>query len=205
MTFVLSESIRSERCKANLVFRGFFSNSFSSSYVVTSIYFLLMTFLYTIPTELKGDSFRHFVRIFIPQIKKKSGGTPINSRIPKRVKNKPWQLWLELIRRTAEGIFDGFLILGGSLKFPNQGKVSELCRLHTDESSNPLRRMVHSLFCLLLMHSLVLVIRKADFTMPLNVFIFTECGTVWPTSKHKALRVAYHFCCLFPLSLHLTR
>jgi len=106
------------------------------------------------------------------------GGTPINSRIPKRVKNKPWQLWLELIRRTAEGIFNGFLILGGSLKFPNQGKVSELCRLHKDESPNPLRRMVHSLFCLLLMHSLVLVLRKADFTMPLNVFIFTECGTV---------------------------
>lgn len=74
------------------------------------------------------------------------GGTPINSRIPKRVKNKPWQLWLELIRRTAEGIFNGFLILGGSLKFPNQGKVSELCRLHKDESPNPLRRMVHSLF-----------------------------------------------------------
>lgn len=176
MTFVLSECIRSERCKANLVFRGFFSNSFSSSYVVTSIYFLLMTFLYTIPTELKGDSFRHFVRIFIPQIRK-SGGTPINSRIPKRVKNKPWQLWLELIRRTAKGIFNGFLILGGSLKFPNQGKVSELCRLHMDESSNPLRRMVHSLFCLLLMRSLVLVIRKADFTMSLNVFIFTERGT----------------------------
>lgn len=176
LTFVLSECIRSEHCKANLVFRGFSSNSRSSSYVVTSIYFLLMTFPYTVPAELKGDSFRHFVRIFIPQIKKKRGG-PINSKMPKRVKNKPWQLWLELIRRTAEGIFNGFLILGGSLKFPNQGKVSELCRLHTDESSN-LKKDGSQSFCLLLMHSLFLVLRKADFTMPLNVFIFTECGTI---------------------------
>lgn len=58
LTFVLSECIRSERCKANLVFRGFFSNSCSLSYVVTSIRFLLTTFLYTIPTELKADRFK---------------------------------------------------------------------------------------------------------------------------------------------------
>jgi len=64
LTFVLSECIRSERCKANLVFKGFFSNSCSLSYVVTSIHFLLMTFPYTIPTELKGNRFRHFLWIF---------------------------------------------------------------------------------------------------------------------------------------------
>lgn len=38
--------------------------------------------------------------------------------------------------------------------------------------TKPLEKDALQSFCLLLMHSLVLVLKRADFTMPLNVFIF---------------------------------
>lgn len=201
LTFVLSECIRSERCKANLVFRGFFSNS--CTHVVTSIHFLLMTFLYTIPTELKRDQFRLFILFFSTNLKKKKRrGTPINSKIPKWVKKQTLAIVARADLQNCRGNFQCLSHPRWLIKISQSGKGVWAVSAPHWWITQALKKDGSQSFCLLLMHSLVLVLKRADFTAPLNVFVFSWVWHNLTYTQTQSLEAGSAFCLIFP-QLHL--
>lgn len=193
LTFVLSECIRSEHCKANLVFRGFFSNSCSSSYVVTSIHCLFMTFLYTIPNELKGDRFRLF---FPHKLKKKAGDHQLTPRWRVKQQTLAVVAWADL--QDCRGNFQWLSHPRWLIKISQSGKGAWAMSAPHWWITKPLEKDALQSFCLLLMHSLVLVLKGADFTMPLNVFIFYREWHNLTYIQTQSLEVGSPFCLIFP-------
>lgn len=64
--------------------------------------------------------------------------------------------------------------------------------------TQPLKKDASQSFCLLLIHSLVLVLKRADFTMPLNVFIFYWVWHNLTYIQTQSLEAGSPFCLIFP-------
>lgn len=136
---------------------------------------------------------------FFHKLKKRGGedDRPINSKIPKRVKKQTLAIVAWADSQNGRGNFQWLSHPRWLIKISQSGKGAWAVSAPHWWITQPLKMDGSQSFCLLLMHSLVLVLKRADFTIPLNVFIFYWAWHNLTYIQTQSLEDGSPFCLLF--------
>lgn len=142
-----------------------------------------MNFFHKLEKKKKGDTRTH---------------TPINSKIPKRVKKQTLAIVAWADSQNCRGNFQWLSHPRWLIKISQSGQGVWAVSAPHWWITQPLKKDGSQSFCLLLMHSLVLVLKRADFTMPLNVFNFYRVWHNLTYIRTQSLEVGSPLCLIFP-------